>query len=86
MLEKSQKIVTVISARTAVTINLKAAETLNPSSVTRFFPNTVEEPNAKAARNANKAALFERLSSKIFFQKDSKAIIYPETIATRAQI
>jgi len=52
----SPKTKSAIPAKTDVQKNLSAVETLNPSSDTRFFQKTVEDQNAKAARNAYKAA------------------------------
>jgi len=75
-----------IPAKKVVHINLKAVEILNPRSETRFFHNTVEEPKANAARNAYKAALFERDISKIEFHRVPYAIIYHENIASTAKI
>jgi len=49
---KEPKISNVIRARKVVKINLKAVVNLNHKSSTKLFPNTVDEPKAKAAMKA----------------------------------
>jgi len=70
MLIISQKANAAIAAKNAVRVKRRAVATLKPSSLTRFLPNTVDEPNANAASSAYSAALFVMLTFQISFHRD----------------
>jgi hypothetical protein len=85
ILNISQNTKTAIADKNAVSKNLRAADILKPKSETRFFQNTVDDQNAKAAKKAKRAALLSIFIFQISFQSAPYAIIYAENIAITAK-